>query len=54
MADRIRVQQGDLYQIENERCRIFAVKSDLIGVIGIDKLFIEKYDPTDFSLNTST
>lgn len=48
MTDKTRVQQGDLFLIENERCRIFVVTPDLVGVIGIDRLFIEKYDSRDF------
>lgn len=48
MDDKIRIRQGDLYQIDADCCRVFVITSDLVGVIGMDRLFIEKYDPADF------
>lgn len=43
------IQRGDICNIEGKRCRIIEVNSDLIFVIGLDELFIDKYDAENFA-----
>ncbi|MDO4324189.1 MAG: hypothetical protein Q4C61_16880 [Lachnospiraceae bacterium] len=44
----VEVRRGDIFVVEERRCRIFHVDEDLIFVIGLDVLFIEKYDSCSF------
>lgn len=44
----VEIRQGDILEIENRHCRIIEVNSDLIFIIGLNTIFIEKYDAIDF------
>ena len=49
--DNVRVQQGDIYMIDNEKCRVFLMTSEYVGYIGLNRLFIKKDDSVKFVQN---
>lgn len=48
MQDCLRFGQGDHFLIQDERYSIFVLTSEIIGVIGLDKLAIQTFLPTAF------
>ena len=43
-----RIQQGDIYKIDGQKCRVFAIETNYVGVIGLEKLFIRRFDALNF------